>query len=386
MPDSSAMPSTQDYLAAYSGAVSARRSAADVHRGSRYDVLGGVAAVLFSRVSGRDRDAFRATYFDTAQDTELDELEAKRFADVGPRVLLTKGQGTVSLHRPTVDAAGGDFLAGTRIAVILGGSSETRFFEVTEDTAIGAAALTAVNVPIQCVLPGSSTAISLNAGDVMHMRIDDPLWDNTWVVDSLACSSGTDREKDADYRVRTKAARTDNRVGYVKRITQAMTDAGAARIALFASDYLGPDSDCGLNRICVGDVSYQATQALLNACRLAVYQVCVQGTAVQVLPMQQQGLALSVIVELWDSSDHVGRDMLQTDISKSLINYFSTRQNPFLWRIDAMEGVALKAARQQAQAITITTTSVEPTQADLFDVIPLVAWSLDPRRITISFA
>lgn len=380
------MPSLDDYLSAYSQTVRARRTAADVHRGSRYDLLGGVAAVLFTRVSTRDRDAFRATYFDTGQDTELDELAAKRFGDVPSRVLATKGQGTANLRRPNAVAGAGTILAGTRIAVIQDGAAPATFLEVAQDTLVGATALDANLVPVQRVEAGASTALSLTAQEVLQLRIDDPLWDNTWQVLSVSCASGTERERDADYRARIKAARTDARLGYPKRITLAMTNAGATRVALFASDYLGSAADNGLNRICVGDTSYQSSPDLLLACRLATYDVCVLGTAAQVIPMTRQALSINVVVELWDFMDHVARDLLEADVASSLLNYFSGRQNPFVWRTDAMEGIALKATRQQAQSVTITPSDPEPTLATLFDSIPLVAWSLDPRQITISFA
>jgi hypothetical protein len=385
MPVSSEAPTTQDYLAAYSGAVSARRTTADVHRGSRYDVLGGVGAVLFQRITTRDVDQFRATYFDTAQDTELDELEAKRYPDVPPRILAAKGKGFIQASRPSAAAGGGSFLAGTRVTVIYGAATPVRTFEISGPQTIGATALRAELIPIQAVEPGAGNPIDVSSSDVQQIRFEDPLWDNTWRVDHLTCGSGTDREKDADYRVRTRASRADSRIGYPTRIIAAMKAAGAQRVALFASDYLGEGLDRGLNRIYVGDTGYASSAALLRACRLATYSVCVLGTSAQVLPMAQQTLNLSADVELWDKADHISRDMLSADIASAISNYLASRQNPFVWSIDSMEGVALKAARQQAQAITVTASAAEPDLATLFDTFPLVAWFADPSKITVTF-
>lgn len=385
MPVSSEAPTTQDYLAAFSGAVSARRVTADVHRGSRYDVLGGVSAVLFQRITTRDVDQFRATYFDTAQDTELDDLEAKRYSDVPPRELAAKGQGFLQASRLSAAAGAGTFLPGTRVTVIYGGATPIRTFEIATPQAVGAASLQAPLVPIQTAEPGAGNPLDVRSSDVQQIRFEDPLWDNTWRVDHLVCASGTDREKDADYRVRTKVARTDSRLGYPTRIIAAMKEAGAQRIALFASDYLGEGLDRGLNRIYVGDTGYASSTALLRACRLATYSVCVLGTSVQVLPMAQQTLNLAADVELWDKADHISRDMLSADIASAISNYLASRQNPFVWAIDSMEGVALKAARQQAQAITITASASEPDLSTLFDTFPLVAWFTDLSKITVTF-
>lgn len=386
MPATSQKPTTQDFLDAYGGAVSARRSAADVHRGSRYDVLGGVAAVLFQRVATKGSDEFRATYFDTAQDVDLDALMAKRFADVSPRVLTTKGQGSVTVSRPSTAAGGGKFLVGTRVLVAVGGATPVRVFEVAEETAVGASDAFRIPIPIQTADPGASIPLTVSSSDVTTLRFEDPVWDATWQINQLTCGAGTDREEDVDYRSRARAERVDRRLGYAKSITAAMQNAGAQRVALFASDFLGNDQDFGLNRIYVGDTSYASTPALLLACRLAVYGVCILGTAVQVLPMVQQSLSLSVQVDLWDTADHVARDAIKADVSNALLNYFSSRQTSFLWRVDAMQGVALRATRRQAQAVTIVPSASEPSIATLFNSSPLAAWGLDQRHITVSFA
>ena len=72
MPSTQPIPTLADLRRAYSdGIVGQRERRADTHDGSAYDLLGGMSAMLFSRQAQRDRDLFRANYFDSAEAEDL---------------------------------------------------------------------------------------------------------------------------------------------------------------------------------------------------------------------------------------------------------------------------------------------------------------------------
>src|SRR5689334_20308359 len=150
MPADVALPSVDDFLDAYAGGVAAKRDDADNHRGSRYEIWGGVGAVLFNRITARARGNFRNNYFDTAEETALDNLIAQRHPEISPRVLLTAGVGTITFYRPAGGLLGSIF-EGTRVRV------GQRFFVTTETKNLSTE--TYVEVEAQAEVAGTGQSI-----------------------------------------------------------------------------------------------------------------------------------------------------------------------------------------------------------------------------------
>src|SRR5580693_466230 len=119
MPASEPLPTITDLLGVFGAGVVARTDPnADVRRGAVYDHFAGVGAILFSREAQRDRDLFRARYFDTADGADLTELVATRFGIA--RVLDGYGTGTALFTRDSPSAGAGTIWEGTRIILAAG--------------------------------------------------------------------------------------------------------------------------------------------------------------------------------------------------------------------------------------------------------------------------
>src|SRR5437016_2442563 len=92
---------------------------------------------------------------------------------------------------------------------------------------------------------GAGAAVRLS-GDYVA-RVDDALWDASWIVDAIECTDGTVLEEAPALRARVRASQLEKRVGYVQAITNACVAQGAANVALFASSYGGDAADFGIN-------------------------------------------------------------------------------------------------------------------------------------------
>jgi hypothetical protein len=243
-------------------------------------------------------------------------------------------------------------------------------------------------VPVRAADVGPASQINVLRSEVSALQFEDALWDNTWTVDALVCSAGTSYEKDDAYRARARQEEKDRRVGYPTAIMQAMKDAGASVVALFPSDYLGGftlglNPDCGLNRIYVGDDNYNASAALLRACRMAVRSVCVGGTGVQVLPMALTSLSATIELKFWTVPEQFDAISAKADAAAAVVEYFRTRENPFIWQSSGIRA-RLYNAVPNVQAITLTMSSPEPVLATMFQTVPLPRYVLDASRVTVN--
>src|SRR5579883_2664430 len=236
MPSPEPLPTLSDLLGAFGDGVRGLRDPnADTRRGAAYDHWAGAGALLFSREATRDRDMFRAISFDTAEGAQLATIARRRFG-IEP-VTATFSQGSARVVRASAAAGAGTFFAGTRFSVLRTGAAPSTY-AVRADVRVDAAA-TDARIPIRALTKGSGTAIDARAGLDVALCIDDPLWDTSWQVTSLACEDGADAESPQQLRARARQAQLDARKGYAKAMSDACVAAGAANVALFASSYLG---------------------------------------------------------------------------------------------------------------------------------------------------
>lgn len=360
MPSVQPVPTVANLLQAYrDGVVGQRDRRADVRSGSGYDLMDGPAAILWSRQAQRDRDMFRAVYFDT---DEGDDLGARGLALFGTaRILDTYGTGTASFTRPTAGAGSGTIPAGTRISVLpYGGQSDARIYKVASDTPVGSSAL-ATQVPVQATTLGLGTAIQATSAGY-SIQIGDPLWDTSWTVQSLTTTNGTVFEPAADYRARVRANRFASRVGYATAIIAACANVGATNVVLFPSNWAGDANDYGLNWAYVADASFNGSPALITACDLALESVRVLGADLQVLPIATSALTVSVTASLWDDPGSFNQNDIIDAIQASITAYFDGRKNAYAYQLDAIFGAVARASTAvQGATINAPLSSVNVT-------------------------
>jgi len=383
MPSSLPLPSVPDLTRAFHAAVGSQHKTEDSHDGSVYDRFAGLGALTMRRLAERDQGEARAIFFDNATDERLDYYISKRFGV--ERVQDTPGTGFAQVKRASGTA--GTFLKGTRIGVGRGGSDPLRYWLVAADTPIGTDLQ--ANVPIVAGVTGPLGQLSVSAEDVPVLQFVDQQWDNTWQVLSIDCGPGTTRQSDAAVRAGIRQQRLDSRPGFETAIVNAMVAAGAGVVALYQSDFLGEESDCGLNRIYVGDAAYESPLALLSACRLAVPNVCVAGTSVQVLPMTNSLLYVKVNVKLWDSPERFNQVQAQADAIAATTEYFAKRDNAFLWSAGAIRA-AVMGAVPNVHSVTVSASTdstglvpvPEPVLANLFSAYPLPRYRVADWSVT----
>ncbi len=401
MPSQLELPSVQRLRRAFEAGVKFERDeSADTHDGAMYDLLGGIGALVFYRLATRDRDIFRALYFDTAESEDLERIVPERFP--GESVILaTRGAGNLFVRRPNAAGGAGTFWKGTRISVLPAGVGHLETYEVAVDTAVSASALTA-RVPIQADHEGSGVEIDTTG----IARFEDELWDSSWFVTRLVSGDGTDREKPQDTRARIRKARFDRRVGYAKAISDTLIAAGATEVALFASDFLATNpsnfliigelddgyGDVGLNRAIVADASFTTSEELLRNCRVAIDTVAIAGSALQVLPMQPVLVTLAITIHTWDDPGRFHVAGIRTNGVRSVENYFETRQNPFYFREAGIRGAIIRVIPDvQAVDITMSYTlpgamspsTTEPDLPTLFTIFPVARFYVSEDNISI---
>jgi len=338
MPAAEPLPSLAELLAAHGDGVRGLVDpTADTRRGAVYDHWAGAGAILFAREATRDRDLFRAVYFDTADGGPLHNIARRRFA-VEP-IVATFGDGTATLSRDSLAAGEGTIFAGTRISVIRPTAEPITFAAKTD--VVASSAMRDVVVPIRALRRSSGSRVAAAPGTVL--RIDDPLWDATWRVTRLECADGTDAESPSALRGRARQARLDVRKGYAKAMSDACVAAGAAHVALFASSYAGDDNDHGLNWCYVGDAGYSASDALVRRCMLALERFRVLGADLQVRPMAPAPVVVRAVAHLWDDPGGFNTQDLTDAVASALAGYFEHRSTVFGFSLDAMTGAALNA-------------------------------------------
>jgi hypothetical protein len=332
-------PTIQDLLDAFEDGVRAQRDKhVDAREGSIYQCFSGSAALLWSRAARRTTDLWRAVYLDSAESTDLTTLLNDRYDF--PRIEDSYGTGTAFLRRPTATAGEGTVWRGTRLAVF-GSNIESKRYVVVADTPVGATT-TSVQVPLRAELPGGNVAINTEAPGAA--RVDDPLWDPTWIVDRLECANGTSFEPASVARARLRDTRRAARAGFVEALIQACKDAGAANAFLFPSDYAGEDQDAGLNMAYVGDAGFQGDEALVRKVLVALERWRVLGDNLQVRPLGRANLAVKARVYLWDSPTRVNQGEVVRLLTGAILGYFTSATTGFSYQLDALAGAMLKAS------------------------------------------
>lgn len=405
MPSQIAVPSIAELLKAYESGVRGERDEdADLRSGAIYDLYAGMGAMVFSRLAVRDRDIFRAIYFENAIGDDLETIADERFHD--PIIQATRGPGTAFLSRPSTGGGAGDFLAGTRITLLGGSISEPKTYVVANDTHVLATDIDAF-VPVTADHTGTGVAIDTLKLPSYRARIEDPLWDNSWKLMRLACADGTDKESPAATRSRIRTNRFNARVGYAKAITNVCLAAGAVEVALFPSDFLATNpnthvesigvldaqgyGDVGLNYAVVGDGSFQTTSDLLRACQIALDSVGIAGTALQALPMQPIVVTLSATVKLWDNPGRFAAIAKANDAKSAIVNYFDTRENPFYFRLAAIRGAIMKNV-PDVQAIDLSVSytvlgvpqTTEPLLPSMLRTVPVSRYQVTRGSIAVT--
>lgn len=347
------LPTTLEMLDAFAAEVRGRRKVADARRGSLHElVAGGPGAILWAREARRDRDLFRACFFDSARAGDLD-YRITSFG--GPeRIQATRGRGTAVLRRASAAGGAGIIWAGTRVAVY--GRPGLRHYRVATDKQVTTE--TAVTVAIEAQETGAGFAISAYGGD-LNAKLEDLLWDNSWSVERIDCADGTEQETDAAYLGRYRQGKLDRRAGYAKSITDACKAVGAAYVSLFESDFGGVDM--GLNRCFVADETLGSPPELIRACRLAVHGVRVLGCDLTVHGMQR--VVSDFVVHLTMTQAAMGYDAagIKLETAEVVRRYLADPLGKHFFSRDALRG-AIAGTIRNVQAVDLETA---PADADV---------------------
>lgn len=366
MPATGPVPSLADFNQAYADALIGERDEdLDTREGSSYDVLGGNAALIWSRQAQRDRDLFRQNYVTTAS-VGLDRLVERQYGV--QRILETYGSGTVILSAPAVDEY---IWTGQRVEVI-GGPAPIEYIITTDARSDG---VTPLVMPVRASRTGPGTAIATTS----NLRLQN---DTEGIpVQSLVCGDGTNRERDEDYLARARKFRLDNRNGYYRKIIDACRSAGASNVVALHAGTFGPALDFGLNYVYVADANYVTPPGMITACMLALEKVRILGCDLQVLGMVQTPVTVTETVALWDDPGYFDTTALASLLINVLVDEFNARQDFWIFRKDSLGGAQMKAS-SAVQSVSMTTSPGEPTAGF---VATLPRYSLAGGAVSIAF-
>jgi len=398
MPSSRPLPTLTELLDAFGAPIAGRHDPdGDLRDMSTYDFLAGLGAMACLREAEHDRERFRAGYYGTAEDADFDALRARR--GMSARVVDAPGAGTVYLSRATTSGGAGTFLVGTRFAVWPATTIGTRLeFVCSADTAISAGATTA-QVPIVSRATGPHTVLDTNTTTNNGFSVEDAVWDSSWRITRVVCGAGTNREKDQELRARDERTRADTRRGFEKYIRDTMIAAGAGQVALFGSDFrsfnpngtetvgaLDADGygDTGLNYCIIGNADFsEPSNLLLHDCRVVADKCAVAGVSLQVLKMSPTLVTMTVNLALWDVPQNYATEDMEAETKMAVLHYFSTRDNPFRFRISAIRGGVMNAIRD-AQQVTISVSPAEPTLPGMFQALLVPRYYVTNASITVN--
>jgi hypothetical protein len=373
MPATGQPPTLRDFLTAYGASIrGARSTTADVRTGSAYDLIGGVSAIVWSRQVQRDRRLFRQVYTDTADGEDLERLVEKKYQVT--RIQSTYGTGTLTLTRPAAGAAAGTIYAGTRVEYREKATPVA--YVVRQDTVVPAAAL-AYPIPVRAGRTGPGVSINV---DGSWLKLPDPIFDNTFVPTALVCGDGTDQESATEYVARARKAKVDRRNGYATRIIAALEEAGAEEIVLLDAHSLGEANDFGLSYCYVADSGFSASAALIKASMLALDQVIVAGTDVQVLGMTPTPVSVSVTASLVEDPGGLDQVDIKQGIVAALVEEFGKKKSWWWYRTDALAGLVASTSNM-IQTASVTTSPAEPAMS-FPETLP--RFSLQPNAVSIT--
>jgi hypothetical protein len=342
--------------------------------GGGYDITQGTLAVQYSRQAQRDRGLFERCYVETSRDVDRDRLVEAYYRV--ERVPEAFGAGVSVIRRPTASGSGTVY-TGTPIEVT-GGAAPTAYV-ATSDVVFGTE--TTLEVPVRAARSGWGVRINTSEG----LRFGEgasQLEALGWTIESLRCDEGTDYEQDDDYLARARTGQRDRRVGHIRAIVQACKDAGAYNVVALHAGTFGESQDVGINYVYVSDPSFQATQALKDACMLALEGVRVGGCDTQVLGMQRQATTVAATVYLYDDPSNFDQVTIAAVIRATVVDRFMGRSDWWIFRTDEIRG-AIQRADNSVQSVEVFTTPGEP--AATFPAV-LNRYTLSANDVTLTFA
>lgn len=347
----------------------------DTREGAVYELLYGPVAVVLAQEVVRDRDMFRAAYFDAAEGSDLTGLIKDKYGV--DRALDTYGTGTARLQRPTAGAGSGRVYNGTRIMVWSSGT-DPQIYVVTADTDAAASDLT-VTVPIRSTTFGDLARANANTGALL-----DPVWDATWTIASLTCGAGSTFEKAEDFRARTRKLKRDQRVGYVTAMRESLITAGATDAIFFGSDYsFGSVGDVGVNVCYVSDAGGNASATLVQDCQIALEKTRMLGADLMVLPMTVQLYQFTATVTLWTDPGAIDQNGLRATMLGRLKQYL---QDVYVPKKDGAAGALTVANPELVQGVAISLPASDATLSAANWPAALPRYKFSNDLTSISFA
>ena len=377
MPSTKPLPTVSQLLEAGAVEIQSKQSAANVRRGSSYDLHVGTGAILWAREAERDRKLFEKNYLLTSDGDWLEWRIQKQGGP--PRIQGTKGKGRASLTRSSLAGGTGKLLAGTRIFVSLPGHEKPMQYSIALDTE---AEGLSVAVPIKAVQPGPGSAIVASQTNA-RVWLEDIASDD-WTVESLQCQDGTVQESDDAYRARYWAERKAHRVGSRQAIYDACLKAGAVHIALFDSSAFVGQSGNGINRCFVAFSGLQYDEALLVRCRLAVDKARAKGCVLTVGGMVATPAVFDLTIALQGSLVDYNTDELLQNVRSAVLEYFEARNSPYLF---ALDGVLAEIARAvpEASAVVVNSAPSDTATSGVLQLATLPVYSVQPTDISVTF-
>lgn len=334
MPSILDLPNIETVRQSFHDAVQGQKdSEEDRHSGSVYDHFAGEAAILWTWEAQRDKDQFSALYFDKCTGQELTDYVLAH-DNIG-RIADTPGVGTITANRPNVTAGAGTLWKGTKLLLFQNfGNNE---YELTADVSANSTQ-TQINCPIQATFNGRNSKVSVIGNNNLPVaKFSDPLWDNSWIINSINCSAGTTFEEDSDFKARVKLQRRQQRVGYQDIIRTVCSNNGAANIFLLQSNFGGDANDHGINAIYVGDSGFNSTPFLINTITLALESVRVLGADIFLFPITTTNLIFNLTLNLWTDPSQVNSFEIIRSAKASIVNYFNSTTG-FSYDLNAIAG------------------------------------------------
>ncbi len=377
MPAAEPVPTIDQFTLAYQGGLVSVLLHGDTHEGALHDHWAAVGAIMWRKVSEREQTEFRSNYFKYAKGPRLDAYIQDHFRK--SRTQNAPGSGTALLRRATAGAGDGTVWEGTRIAVGVSAAKPMAYYAVTGNKAVGATE-TYVTVAVEAV--DGAPAVSLRQGDRPILRLEDPLWDNSWTVETLECGDGTVYEDDAAFQARVATEVFEERYGFESLIVKLMKEAGADFVLLFPSDYLGEDNDAGLNRVYVADANLITTPELLRECRRALPDCAMAGASTQVLSITKTYLTFQVRIRFWAAPEGFDMSSAADNARSAIVEYFERDDNAFVWSLAGVRG-AVQAAVPNTHTVEVTASAAAPTLAALFQTHPLPRYLTTPNRVSV---
>lgn len=377
MPSTLPLPTIADLISAYNVSVRGWKREANVRTGGIHNMMAGAGALCWAAQAASDRDLFRVCYFDGAKAADLD-YRVEMFGGT-PRSRSVRGAGSATLGRYTVAAGAGTIWAGTTITATLRGNAPKRF-RTTADVAVLATEY-AVRVPIEAVDDSGKFDSETSQA---RLKVADPLWDLTWIVNVLRCGASTFEETDEAFLARYRSARLARRSGYRESIIEACNEVGAANVMLFESDFEDL-VDTGINRCFVGDSNFQSSEELLWKCRVAVDSARIAGNDMTVFGLVDTLETFDLTLNLSANPEKFNQASIKADAVHAILRYFTGASMPFLFSIDGVKG-EISRILPMVQDIVVNTAPADTVIADLMISAALPILRTNEGAITISLA